>query len=519
MLVALQFPFTDVRSFVQGDTLRLPVPSWKLPDPDRDFIRSVGPIRERRKKSIQEWPEDEFYCRVSRAIRFDPSYQHINDPDLATLALRRYCAFRRFTGGGILRKDEKSEVRSVAARLEFGFGLRSRTGPFAPSPEQCIACVRSLLKLPVTFRGSMRPIPLVEIRDLFDDLYLQSTTAHKPAGQKNTQNWWLRRGLPLALVEFETSGPLSNLPLNAKRVPSLSSPGLELAYCTVEPAKDLQVGVWLVGVQSEDVDQGILRRLRLNLFRLHAERQGISETLRLIQQEKIEIVRNSEASEQLQRYLEAAVRFLSRETRDNLPQLDILKASEAAEDFAQPGQREKLLENLAEIRGNLFRNVKDYIKKQSEVKDLVFISYSHKDMRFKRDLETWLKPYFRSGAVTAWSDAQIVPGAKWFDKIKAALARAKVALLLVTPQFLASDFIHDNELAPLLKEAEAGGVRIMWVPVIASAYKETPLKDYQALVSPDKPLAEMKAERNKTWLQICEQVKKAMVASPEASES
>ncbi len=48
----------------------------------------------------------------------------------------------------------------------------------------------------------------------------------------------------------------------------------------------------------------------------------------------------------------------------------------------------------------------------------------------------------------------------------------------------------------------------MWVPVIASAYKETPLKDYQALISPDKPLAEMKAERNKAWLQICEQVKK-----------
>jgi len=50
-----------------------------------------------------------------------------------------------------------------------------------------------------------------------------------------------------------------------------------------------------------------------------------------------------------------------------------------------------------------------------------------------------------------------------------------VALLLVTPQFLASDFIHENELTPLLKEAETGGVRIMWVPVIASAYKETPL--------------------------------------------
>jgi len=110
--------------------------------------------------------------------------------------------------GGILRKDETSEVRSVAARLEFGFGLRSRTGPLKPSPDDCIACVRSLLKLPVIFRGGARRVPLVEVRDLFDDLYLRSTTVHNPTRQKKIQNWWFRRGLPLTLVEFATSGPL-----------------------------------------------------------------------------------------------------------------------------------------------------------------------------------------------------------------------------------------------------------------------------------------------------------------------
>jgi len=67
--------------------------------------------------------------------------------------------------------------------------------------------------------------------------------------------------------------------------------------------------MWLVGVQWKIADHDILRRLRLNLFRLHAERQGISEILRLIQQGKVVIARSARPSEQLQEYLDAAVRF------------------------------------------------------------------------------------------------------------------------------------------------------------------------------------------------------------------
>jgi len=147
------------------------------------------------------------------------------------------------------------------------------------------------------------------------------------------------------------------------------------------------------------------------------------------------------------------------------------------------------------------------------VRDLVFICYSHKDKRWLNDLQTHLKPCVRNGSVKAWSDKQIVPGSKWFPEIKAALAFTKVAVLLVTPNFLASDFIHEHELGPLLKEAEKGKVSILWIPVRACAYKETPLKDYQAVIDPEKPLANMKAERDKAWVKICEEIKKAVSSS------
>jgi len=145
------------------------------------------------------------------------------------------------------------------------------------------------------------------------------------------------------------------------------------------------------------------------------------------------------------------------------------------------------------------------------MRDQVFISYSHEDEQLVKELLKHLKPFSRSRAITAWSDDQIAAGSQWFDEIKTALAKTSVAVLLVSPGFLASDFIHEHELGPLLKEAKAGGVRILWVPLRAAAYKETPLKDYQAVSSPDKPLAGMsKADRDEAWVHICEEIKRAV---------
>ncbi|MGA2322858.1 MAG: TIR domain-containing protein [Sedimentisphaerales bacterium] len=148
---------------------------------------------------------------------------------------------------------------------------------------------------------------------------------------------------------------------------------------------------------------------------------------------------------------------------------------------------------------------------KNTTRNQVFICYSHKDKRWLNDLQTHLKPYVRNRLVTVWSDKKIVPGSKSLPEIEAALASAKVAALLVTPDFLASDFINDKELGPLLKKAKKGKVKIIWILVRACSYKETPLKDYQAAVNLDKPLANMKkADRDKAWVKICEEIDKAV---------
>jgi len=146
---------------------------------------------------------------------------------------------------------------------------------------------------------------------------------------------------------------------------------------------------------------------------------------------------------------------------------------------------------------------------QPTKRDKVFVSYSDKDKRFLDACLAHLKPLERAGRVSAWSDKQIEPGSRWFAEIQTALASTKVAVLLVTKDFLASDFIHDHELGPLLKEAETGGVAIRWVLVRNCNWKKTPLKDYQAAYPTDMPLAEMKARRDSAWVIICEAIEAA----------
>jgi hypothetical protein len=142
--------------------------------------------------------------------------------------------------------------------------------------------------------------------------------------------------------------------------------------------------------------------------------------------------------------------------------------------------------------------------------DQVFISYSHKDAPWRDDLDTHLKPYLHGSSIVSWSDQKIAPGAEWFSEVQSALANSKVAVLLVSPDFLASDFIHDHELGPLLNEAKRGGVKLLWVPIRDSAYKQTALKNYQAVLDPGIPLAKMEpADRDSAWVKVCEEIEKA----------
>jgi hypothetical protein len=121
----------------------------------------------------------------------------------------------------------------------------------------------------------------------------------------------------------------------------------------------------------------------------------------------------------------------------------------------------------------------------------VFISYSHQDNRWRERLVMALKPYARNKQIELFDDRSIQAGAEWRPTLDKEMARANVAVLLVTSAFLASDFIANAELPRILKRAKEGGLTVVWVPVSASAWEQTPIKKLQAAISPKKPLDQM----------------------------
>lgn len=151
------------------------------------------------------------------------------------------------------------------------------------------------------------------------------------------------------------------------------------------------------------------------------------------------------------------------------------------------------------------------IRKEVIQRSEVFISYSHDDREWMEKLEKFLKPLIRNQLINHWVDKQIPVGAKWRVEIEKAIARAKVAVLLVSANFLASDFITEQELPPILEAAEKEGLTIVWIPVGSSSYKYTFIKDFQAASDPQRPLNSLsEAEQQKILVDICDMIAQAL---------
>ena len=110
---------------------------------------------------------------------------------------------------------------------------------------------------------------------------------------------------------------------------------------------------------------------------------------------------------------------------------------------------------------------------QTNFRSGIFVSYSHADRDWLERLQTHLAPHVRGEKLDLWDDTKIAPGADWAAEIDQAISKARVADLLVSPDFLASQFIADVEFPAILRRA-GSDLTIIWIPIRSSAWSVTP---------------------------------------------
>ena len=161
-------------------------------------------------------------------------------------------------------------------------------------------------------------------------------------------------------------------------------------------------------------------------------------------------------------------------------------------------------------------SIKDILSKENSHKKLnIFISYSHKDKDYLERLQTHLKvlKHFH-GNIDAWSDEKIHSGDRWKDEIKQAMDNASVAILLVSTDFLASDFVENNELPEILKKERQKNLKIFCLLVKPCLFKESCLSEFQAENLPEKTLVEMnEAQQERAYVKLMNDVEEILSSS------
>lgn len=129
-----------------------------------------------------------------------------------------------------------------------------------------------------------------------------------------------------------------------------------------------------------------------------------------------------------------------------------------------------------------------HVKQQSDEAVEVFFSYSRKDERLKKKLETHLATLQHQGIITGWHDRRINPGEDWKGQIDNHLSTARIILLLVSADFLASPYCRDVEVQRAVERHEAGKALVIPVILRPCDWGGTPFDKLQALPKDGKPI-------------------------------
>lgn len=118
----------------------------------------------------------------------------------------------------------------------------------------------------------------------------------------------------------------------------------------------------------------------------------------------------------------------------------------------------------------------------------IFFCYAHKDKKWLTELKKHLTSFQKRGFIETWCDRDISAGTEWEPEINKRLNSSDIILLLISADFMASDYCYGREMKRALERHEAGEARVIpvYIRPIYSQYE--PFSKLQALPSNGKPV-------------------------------
>jgi hypothetical protein len=285
MLISIHFPCADARGFVDGAGGRLSMPRWINPDPETEFVRNFGAIRVRARGGAAMGGEDRT-CAAFWALRFRnwPTRKH-------------YGAFRGFYADG-----------EAIAKFDVGVAIE----PSGTSLDAIHTIERIHAQLAVVPTVRSEPTALAALGPYLAKAYLLASTSTQRSN--DVQAWWIRSGAPVTIVQYNRRDGLVFPESMSSLVTEWSQGSVKLAHWW-QPFEGKLRRVWFLGYE-EGPDYPLARQLRIDLVRLHCERESLRIILKHVANGKLQPEPHSAGSDRLQRYLNDAIRRVTKLVRE-----------------------------------------------------------------------------------------------------------------------------------------------------------------------------------------------------------
>ena len=544
MLLLLQFPVADLRSFIDGEDYRAPATTAFATTRkrrgatadlrDAPFIRDMGPLR-RRQQGLRIAGEA-LYFRARNAIRFAPGLRAIPDPrggDPIPLEL----VFRRFQA---YAESDTGQAHRLA-KYEMAWVLATRQpGKAALEAAELELVVATCLALPVTVAqfdcdGHQVESTLVNAGGPLARQLRFATTLGPGSPRHLAPDWALAACKPALLVEYGTA-ELAATPTGPAVVRFANAPELGL-HCIERAYSKQPVQCWFLRSDLRQVQrsrsgeleirsqhEGAARNFRVALLRQHAEREVLAHALDcLIEPGRLALdgvggaadaIPSTPARSELKKYLLSSAAILRRRSRESrqLPlagDIDRLEPAALVVDENDPERFQDLGECLTLVLGpelmtelrqalNLLPmgeqesslRVAQLLQRHRPRPLRVAVSYSHRDRQLLDRFKASTHRDALTGVIERWDDLLIPEGAEWDPEIRSRFRAADVLVLLLTDTFLASSYIMRVEVPLALERRAASNAALLPVVCAACNWTETPLGVVQGVRPFGRPVVE-----------------------------